>query len=66
MNASDQPLDAYQLIASMTDHQVEFVVIGGVAEQAHGHVPTTVELEVDIGSRAAGQLPLPDRYAPCR
>jgi hypothetical protein len=45
-NGPDQPLDAYQLIASLTDHQVEFVVIGGVALQAHGHVRTTLDLDV--------------------
>ena len=46
MNGPDQPLDAYQLVASLTGHQVEFVVIGGVALQAHGHVRTTVDLDV--------------------
>lgn len=46
MNAPNQPLDAYQLVASLTGHQVDFVVIGGVALQAHGHVRTTVDLDV--------------------
>ncbi len=46
MNGPDQPLDAYQLIASLTGHKVEFVVIGGVALQAHGHVRTTLDLDV--------------------
>lgn len=46
MNGPDQPLDAFQLIASLTGHRVEFVVIGGVALQAHGHVRTTLDLDV--------------------
>jgi hypothetical protein len=46
VNAPSQPLDAYQLVATLTGHQVDFVVIGGVALQAHGHVRTTVDLDV--------------------
>lgn len=46
MNAPSQPLDALQLVAALTGHQVDFVVIGGVALQAHGHVRTTVDLDV--------------------
>ena len=46
MNTPEQPLDAYQLVASLIGHQVEFVVIGGVALQAHGHVRTTLDLDV--------------------
>jgi hypothetical protein len=46
VNSPSQPLDAYQLVASLTGHEVDFVVIGGVALQAHGHVRTTVDLDV--------------------
>ncbi len=46
MNAPSQPLDAYQLVVALTGHEVDFVVIGGVALQAHGHVRTTVDLDV--------------------
>ncbi|MBV9310371.1 MAG: hypothetical protein JOZ73_06050 [Solirubrobacterales bacterium] len=46
MNAPSEPLDAYQLVAALTGHEVDFVVIGGVALQAHGHVRTTVDLDV--------------------
>ena len=46
MTAPSQPLDAYQLVAALTGHQVDFVVIGGVALQAHGHVRTTLDLDV--------------------
>ncbi len=49
MNGPDQPLDAFQLIASLAGHKVDFVVIGGVALQAHGHVRTTLDLDVIAG-----------------
>jgi hypothetical protein len=42
----DQPLDAYRLVGALAGHEVDFVVIGGVALQAHGHVRTTVDLDV--------------------
>jgi hypothetical protein len=42
----NEPLDAYQLVAALNGHDVDFVVIGGVALQAHGHVRTTVDLDV--------------------
>jgi hypothetical protein len=46
VNGPSEPLDAYQLVAALTGHGVDFVVIGGVALQAHGHVRTTVDLDV--------------------
>jgi hypothetical protein len=46
VNPPSQPLDAYRLVAALTGHQVDFVVIGGVALQAHGHVRTTLDLDV--------------------
>ena len=46
MNAPDRPLDAYQIVAALTGHEVDFVVIGGVALQAHGHTRTTIDLDV--------------------
>jgi hypothetical protein len=46
VNGPSKPLDAYQIVASLTGHQVDFVVIGGVALQAHGHVRTTLDLDV--------------------
>jgi hypothetical protein len=41
-----QPLDAFQIVAALTGHGVDHVVIGGVALQAHGHVRTTIDLDV--------------------
>lgn len=48
MNGPSEPLDAYQLVAALTGHEVDFVVIGGVALQAHGHVRTTVDVDVIV------------------
>jgi hypothetical protein len=44
--ASEQPLDAFELVAALTRHEVDYVIIGGVALQAHGHVRTTLDLDV--------------------
>jgi hypothetical protein len=46
VNGPEEPLDAYRLIAALAGHEVEYVVIGGVALQAHGHVRTTLDLDV--------------------
>jgi hypothetical protein len=40
------PLDAGELAATLNRHTVDYVVIGGVALQAHGHVRTTQDLDV--------------------
>jgi hypothetical protein len=44
---ADQPsLEAEQLLHALADHEVEYVLIGGVAIQAYGHVRTTLDLDV--------------------
>jgi hypothetical protein len=40
------PLDASALLHTLAAHGVEYVVIGGVAVQAHGHPRTTQDLDV--------------------
>lgn len=35
--AGEQPLDASELVAVLIRHEVDYVVIGGIALQAHGH-----------------------------
>jgi hypothetical protein len=40
------PLDAGELAATLNRHAVDYVVIGGVALQAHGHVRTTQDLDI--------------------
>lgn len=46
MTGPEKPLDAYQIVAALAGHEVDFVVIGGVALQAHGHTRTTIDLDV--------------------
>ncbi|MGI8863810.1 MAG: hypothetical protein ACR2JH_05330, partial [Solirubrobacteraceae bacterium] len=46
MNGPSQPLDAFEIAAALAAREVDHVVIGGVALQAHGHVRTTVDLDV--------------------
>jgi len=42
----ERPLDLQQLFATLARHGVEYVVIGGVAVQVHGHRRTTRDLDV--------------------
>ncbi len=39
-------LDAAELLAALNRHEVDCVLIGGMAMQAYGHVRTTVDLDV--------------------
>jgi Nucleotidyltransferase of unknown function (DUF6036) len=40
------PLDVQQLLRVLSQQQVDYVLIGGVAIQAYGHVRTTLDLDV--------------------
>lgn len=42
----DRPLDLGELIAALARHGVDYVVIGGVATQVHGHRRTTMDLDL--------------------
>jgi hypothetical protein len=43
----DRPaLSAERLLRVLSDHEIEFVLIGGVAIQAYGHVRTTLDLDL--------------------
>jgi hypothetical protein len=42
----DRPLDLGELIAVLARHGVDYVVIGGVATQVHGHRRTTMDLDL--------------------
>lgn len=44
--ADEPPLEVEQLLRVLSEHQVDYVLIGGVAIQAYGHVRTTVDLDV--------------------
>jgi len=43
---AERPLDLGELIAVLADHEVDYVVIGGVATQVHGHRRTTMDLDL--------------------
>lgn len=43
---AEAPLDVGELIATLARHRVEYLVIGGVATQVHGHRRTTMDLDV--------------------
>lgn len=43
---SDRPLQVFELVGVLARHRVDYVLIGGVALQAHGHVRTTQDLDV--------------------
>jgi hypothetical protein len=45
------PLDAENILKALAEHAVDYVIIGGLAVQTHGHVRTTVDIDV---------LPRPD------
>lgn len=43
---AEHPLDIGELIAVLAQHDVDYVVIGGVATQVHGHRRTTMDLDL--------------------
>jgi hypothetical protein len=43
---TDRPLDIGDLIEVLARHEVDYVVIGGVATQVHGHRRTTMDLDL--------------------
>jgi uncharacterized nucleotidyltransferase DUF6036 len=46
MSDGDRPLDLAELVAALARHGVDYVVIGGVATQVHGHRRTTMDLDL--------------------
>jgi hypothetical protein len=40
------PLDAARIVGCLTRHKVDYVMIGGLAVQAHGHVRTTQDADI--------------------
>jgi hypothetical protein len=44
--ADSRPLDAEQIFAALEAHGVEYVVVGGIAVQAHGHVRMTNDIDI--------------------
>jgi hypothetical protein len=41
-----QPLDPERIFAALEDHEVEYVLVGGIAVQAHGHVRMTNDIDL--------------------
>ena len=42
----DTPLDAERILQALAEHAVDYVIVGGLAVQTHGHVRTTVDIDV--------------------
>ncbi len=42
----ERPLDLAHLLGTLASHGVDYVVIGGVAVQVHGHRRTTIDLDL--------------------
>jgi hypothetical protein len=46
MTRRELPLDAAVILRALADHEVDYVVIGGMAVQAHGNPRTTQDLDL--------------------
>lgn len=42
----DTPLDAERILRALAEHDVDYVLIGGLAVQTHGHVRTTNDADL--------------------
>ncbi len=42
----ETPLDAERILAALAEHSVDYVIVGGLAVQTHGHVRTTFDVDV--------------------
>jgi predicted nucleotidyltransferase len=48
MTAPDRVFDAQEILRVLSAHSVDFVVIGGIAVQAHGYIRWTKDLDVIV------------------
>lgn len=46
MAETDTPLDAERILRALAEHGVDYVLIGGLAVQTHGHVRTTNDADL--------------------
>lgn len=46
MNEVEPPLDAERILRALAEHKVDYVLIGGLAVQTHGHVRTTNDADL--------------------
>ncbi len=40
------PLDPERILDALAEHAVEYVIVGGLAVQTHGHLRTTIDIDV--------------------
>jgi hypothetical protein len=43
---AETPPDAERVLAVLAEHSVDYVIVGGLAVQTHGHVRTTYDIDV--------------------
>ena len=48
MQAPDRVFDAQEILRVLVTHQVDFLVVGAVAVQAHGYIRSTLDLDVVV------------------
>lgn len=46
MSEPEAPLDAERILRALAEHDVEYVLIGGLAVQTHGHIRTTNDADL--------------------
>jgi hypothetical protein len=46
MAEPEAPLDAERILRALAEHAVDYVLIGGLAVQTHGHVRTTIDADI--------------------
>lgn len=46
MPETEAPLDAEHILRALAEHEVDYVLIGGLAVQTHGHVRTTNDADL--------------------
>jgi hypothetical protein len=44
--ADETPLDAEQILRALAEHDVDYIIVGGLAVQTHGHVRTTIHIDI--------------------
>lgn len=55
MSRRETPLDARRIFEALADQEVEYVLIGGMAVQVHGHTRTTQDVDL-VPARAPDNL----------
>jgi len=43
---ADTPLDAERILRVLDEYEVDYVLVGGLAVQVHGHVRTTIDIDM--------------------